>query len=73
MKAITTNFSKFNIDKVLFTKMDETDTYGSIINLINDFPLRLSYITTGQNVPDDIEAVNIEKLIDCILEEDKDE
>jgi len=28
MKVITDNFAKFNLDKVLFTKMDETDSYG---------------------------------------------
>ena len=54
MKVITDNFSKFNLDKVLFTKMDETDSYGAIVNLFNDFPLKLSYVTNGQNVPDDI-------------------
>lgn len=69
MKAITENFAKFRLDKVLFTKMDETHSYGAIINLLYDFPLRLSYITNGQNVPDDIFETNEEKLIDLLLEE----
>ncbi|GAA3406619.1 flagellar biosynthesis protein FlhF [Paenibacillus hodogayensis] len=69
MKAITENFSRFKLDKVLFTKMDETDSYGSIVNLLYDFPLQLSYITNGQNVPDDILETNEDKLIDALLEE----
>ncbi|WP_127580644.1 flagellar biosynthesis protein FlhF [Paenibacillus koleovorans] len=69
MKAITDNFAKFRLDKVLFTKMDETRTYGSIFNLLYDFPLRLSYITNGQNVPDDIQEADEDQLINRILEE----
>lgn len=69
MKAITENFAKFKLDKVLFTKMDETYSYGAIINLLHDFPLQLSYITNGQNVPEDIMETNEDKLIDLLLEE----
>jgi flagellar biosynthesis protein FlhF len=69
MKAITDNFAKFRLDKVLFTKMDETRTYGSVLNLLYDFPLQLSYMTNGQNVPDDILEADEEQLINRILEE----
>ncbi|MEF3309764.1 flagellar biosynthesis protein FlhF [Paenibacillus sp. GYB004] len=69
MKAITDNFAKFRLDKVLFTKMDETNSYGSIVNLLYDFPLQLSYITNGQNVPDDIVETNEDRLIDLLLED----
>lgn len=71
MKSITTNFSKFKLDKVLFTKMDETETYGAIFNLIHEFGLQASYVANGQNVPDDIVKFNADKIIDLILEEHK--
>ncbi|WP_282941833.1 flagellar biosynthesis protein FlhF [Paenibacillus sp. RC67] len=67
MKAIAENFTKFKLDKVLFTKMDETDTYGSIINLVNDFQLQMSYVTHGQSVPEDITELNEQQIIDQIL------
>ena len=67
MKVITENFSKFNLDKVLFTKMDETDSYGSIVNLLHDFPLNLSFVTNGQNVPDDIIVADEHTIIDLIM------
>lgn len=73
MKAITGNFTKFKLDKVLFTKMDETDSYGPVVNLIHDFGLQLSYVANGQNVPDDIAEVSEQALIDAILEELSDE
>jgi flagellar biosynthesis protein FlhF len=68
MSAITHNFSKFGLDKVLFTKADETVTFGSIINLLYDFDLSLSYLTDGQNVPDDIRPMDVDKLADWLLE-----
>jgi flagellar biosynthesis protein FlhF len=67
MKLITENFSKFKIDKVLYTKMDETDSYGSIINIAHDFSLNCSYVTNGQNVPDDINEINENHIIDLIM------
>lgn len=73
MKAVADNFSKFKLDKVLFTKKDETDTFGSIINLLHEFPLELSYITTGQNVPDDFGIANENDIIALILEGQADE
>ncbi|QGQ96247.1 flagellar biosynthesis protein FlhF [Paenibacillus psychroresistens] len=73
MKVITDNFSKFNLDKVLFTKMDETDSYGSIVNLLNDFPLKLSYVTNGQNVPDDITVADEHAIISLIMGATSDE
>ncbi|TVY10640.1 flagellar biosynthesis protein FlhF [Paenibacillus cremeus] len=73
MKAITNNFSKFKLDKVLFTKMDETDSFGPIVNLIREFGLQTSYVANGQNVPDDILELNEKQIIDLILEDNQHE
>ncbi|KRE83171.1 flagellar biosynthesis protein FlhF [Paenibacillus sp. Soil766] len=69
LRAITNNFSKFKMDKVLFTKMDETDSYGAILNVVHEFSLKLSYVTNGQSVPDDIAEMNEWQIIDLLLEE----
>jgi len=61
---------KFSIcipHKVIFTKIDETRNIGTIVNLLYQFPLSLSYVTNGQNVPDDIELVDINRLTPLIL------
>jgi len=52
---------------LLFTKLDEVTTYGTILNccLLSKKPL--SYITTGQNVPTDIEIANIDKIKDLLI------
>lgn len=57
-------FAKFNL---IFTKLDETKCLGNIFNMKLYTGASLSYITTGQNVPDDIEIVNAQKLVKQLL------
>jgi len=53
--------------KLLVTKLDETPTWGAILNLkfLADKPL--SYTAMGQNVPDDIEVANSRKIITKLI------
>ncbi len=57
-------FAKFNL---IFTKLDETKCLGNIFNMKQYTKAPLSYITVGQNVPDDIEIVNAQKLVKQLL------
>ncbi len=57
-------FAKFNL---IFTKLDETKCLGNIFNLKCYTSAPLSYITVGQNVPDDIEILNAQKLVKQLL------
>lgn len=57
-------FCKFHL---IFTKLDETSTYGNILNIKLHTGAQLSYVTTGQNVPDDIEVVDTQKLVKQLL------
>jgi flagellar biosynthesis protein FlhF len=66
---IVKKFSVCSPHKVIFTKIDETRNIGTIVNLLYQSPISLSYVTTGQNVPDDIELVNPNKLTQLILRE----
>ncbi|WP_054694387.1 GTPase [Syntrophomonas palmitatica] len=63
-------FSTVGIDKVIFTKLDETRHYGPIINVIQEINKPIAYFTTGQNVPDDIEVPNSFKLAHLLLRRD---
>ena len=53
--------------RLLFTKIDETCSLGNILNIrwYTDAPL--SYSTNGQNVPDDIEKLDVQKLAKYLL------
>ncbi|MBB6732868.1 flagellar biosynthesis protein FlhF [Cohnella zeiphila] len=67
MKTVAGQFAKYGVKRLLFTKMDETDSYGAIVNLVREFDYSISYVTTGQTVPDDIRAFDPEDLIDRLL------
>lgn len=53
--------------KFIFTKLDETSAYGNLLNLRLHTQSALSYVTCGQNVPDDIEAFNPQKTVKKLL------
>ncbi len=54
------------INRMIFTKLDETRFYGAFLNLMNNFQIPLSYYSTGQNVPDDLEVPEAHSLADRI-------
>ncbi|MGK0289686.1 MAG: flagellar biosynthesis protein FlhF [bacterium] len=64
---ITKRFGSVAIGGVIFTKLDESTTYGAIFNHSIRFKLPLVYLTTGQNVPEDLEPASRERLIDLLL------
>ena len=53
--------------KLIFTKLDETSTLGNIYNLKMYTGAQLSYVTYGQNVPDDIEYFNPQSTVKQLL------
>lgn len=54
IKDIYDQFKDVVIDNVIFTKLDETTTYGAILNLCFGSNVNISYITNGQDVPNDM-------------------
>jgi flagellar biosynthesis protein FlhF len=64
---IVNKFSVCSPQKILFTKVDEASNLGTVLNLVYQFPTTLSYMTTGQSVPDDIELASSAKLANMIL------
>ena len=53
--------------KLIFTKLDETTTYGNILNLKLYSGADVSYSTNGQNVPDDMEIFNTQRIVKQLL------
>ena len=66
---IIQQFSQCAPDRILFTKVDETRSNGTVVSILHEFPLRLSYLTTGQSVPDDIIIADSRKLAELVLRE----
>jgi flagellar biosynthesis protein FlhF len=67
MNKAADNFRCLNYQSYIFTKKDETQKCGTILNQIMKQGLPVSYITTGQNVPEDIEQAEREKLLKLIV------
>lgn len=67
MKTIIEQFQLITVDKFIFSKLDETDSVGSMYNAMRDYQIGASYITTGQNVPDDIEEASRRQIISWIV------
>jgi len=55
--------------RVMITKLDETKYRGTALNISWYTQRPLAYITTGQNVPDDIEVADVESLVRQIVRE----
>ena len=58
LQKITSLYKDISEYGLIFTKLDETDAIGNILNVKLDTGMPLAYISYGQNVPDDIEIMN---------------
>ena len=67
LEEILKRFSLFQPSKVVFTKIDESESLGNMINLLMKDNLQIAYFTTGQRVPEDIEVATSAKLAELIL------
>lgn len=65
--SIADTYMEMTDFKIIFTKIDETITLGNLLNLRLYTGAPLSYITNGQNVPDDIEIFNPQKVVKKLL------
>lgn len=70
IEVIVNGYKLLNYNSIIVTKLDETSTYGSILNILECADKPISFVTTGQNVPDDIKMVNPKDLTNLILGEE---
>ena len=67
MVEVTKRYASLNLHSVIFTKLDETTTFGNVFNHSIRFKLPVSYLTFGQRVPEDFENASKERLIDLLM------
>lgn len=65
--SIADAYSEMTDYKLIFTKLDETTTLGNLFNLKKHTGAQMSYITCGQNVPDDIEQFSPQNTVKQLL------
>lgn len=69
MDIIANGFSNIKYKGLILTKLDETSTYGSILNICRRTEVPIKFITVGQNVPEDIRVPLEEEIIKLVLGE----
>ena len=67
MRNIYQNFSPLGIDTLIFTKLDETFGFGNIFSLVYETEKPVSYLSAGQEVPDDLMCADSDYLVECML------
>lgn len=71
LKKIINNYGMIKYNSLILTKIDETEVNGSILASLYYSNVPVSYISTGQNVPEDIEEANRDKIIKLVMGADE--
>lgn len=67
LKITYDNFATLGIDTLMFTKLDETMSFGNIFSLSYETKKPISYFSVGQEVPEDLVCASNDFLIECLL------
>ncbi|MEA3288577.1 MAG: flagellar biosynthesis protein FlhF [Campylobacterota bacterium] len=67
LQEIYNSYSQLHIHNLIFTKLDETISYGSLISFAHKTQKSICYLSVGQNVPDDLIEADSNYLIDCFM------
>ncbi len=65
--SIADSYKEMTDYSLIFTKLDETTTLGNLLNLKLYTGAAMSYVTCGQNVPDDIADFNAQETVKLLL------
>lgn len=68
MRRTAERFSALAPTRVIFTKLDEAVAFGCIANIAESTKLPISFVTTGQEVPDQIELADASRLARLVLQ-----
>ena len=68
LRKTAQSFKALGPDRCILTKLDEAVTTGPIAGLSDRIGLPLSFITVGQEVPDDLECARADRLARCVLD-----
>jgi len=67
LSRVVRGFEEFKPDFLLFTKLDETESFGAIVSTAIQAEKPLSFFANGQSIPEDLEAANLETLLEPLF------
>ena len=66
-RRVLDRFAPTRPDRLVLTRLDEVETLGSLVGVLREYRLPVSYLTNGQNVPDDLQRATAAGLTDWVL------
>jgi flagellar biosynthesis protein FlhF len=67
LENIVSGYNRFRIDNLIVTKIDESRRFGRLYDIIAHTNKPVTYLTCGQNVPQDIEEVTPARIANLML------
>jgi flagellar biosynthesis protein FlhF len=67
LRLIEKKYAEIGYNRIVFTKLDETLSFGTLYNLIKESGKPVSYLSTGQNIPDDLSTAQSTALANLIV------
>ena len=67
LQEMYNSYSMLGINNIIFTKIDETKSFGNLISFSHKNKKSIIYLSMGQNVPDDLKIADTEFLIECFM------
>lgn len=67
LSQVFKSFDKMNFHSVIVTKVDETTSIGNVIEITDRYKKPISYVTCGQEVPNDIDVADPDKIVNMII------
>jgi len=65
--ATVKRFAPLGANRIIITKLDEADTFGLVLNVAAAAEAAVSFVTTGQDVPDDIAPADARLLAESVV------
>jgi len=67
LRRVSEQYSVFQPSKLLFTRLDETETFGPILARSVRMGKPVSFFSRGQRIPEDLEPATLDLMLDLIL------
>ena len=67
LSHVVDSYQVFRPQRLIFSKLDETGSFGPILNEAARTGKPLSFFTTGQRIPEDLEAATKKRLAELVL------
>jgi flagellar biosynthesis protein FlhF len=67
LRLVSEQYSIFHPRKLLFTRLDETETFGPILSRSTRLGIPVSFLSWGQRIPEDLEPASVDRLLDLML------